>query len=762
VFPACSAYVFSCSEDIDEEFIKEAKQLVDKMTLKEKVDMVVGGGMDSITLESEFDAINLKKQVNGVAGYINGVESLDLPAVKVADGPAGLRIDPVREGTDSTFYTTAFPIATQISSTWDTELCMDIGKAIGNEVKEYGVDIWLAPALNIQRNPLCGRNFEYYSEDPLVSGEIAASIVKGVQSQNVGTAIKHYAANNSETNRTEIDTIVSERALREIYLKGFQIAIEKSNPWSVMSSYNKINGTTSSQNKELLTDILRKEWGFKGFVMTDWTAGYDPVKQMEAGNELVMPGNATQKEKILQAVENKELDESIVTQNAVRIMTQILKTPSYNNYNYFDKPELEENAFLSQKAATEGMVLLKNDGSLPISTSDKIASFGVGQILTIKGGTGSGDVHSRKIVNIIDGLSSEYMIDTTLKTSYETFIKDNSYENEVFVGNITACDEMPIPIEDIDDFAASNDIAVITISRISGEGKDRENIKGDFLLSDTEKSLIENVSTVFHEKNKKVVVILNIGGPIEIASWKDNVDGILLAWQPGQEAGYAVADLLTGKTNPSGKLAQTFPVKYDDNPSSTTFPGNDKETPTKIYYNDDIYVGYRYYSTFDVKPTYEFGYGLSYTKFKYSELELNNKIKENSKNKVSVDISLSVENTGDVSGKEVVQVYVSSPDGRINKPEIELKAFKKTKEILPENFQRISFKLNQNDLVCYDTENAQWIMEPGEYKVYVAPSSDIRNIKPLKFKVSEKIVVKKVSNKLSLKEEINSLGTVKN
>ncbi|MFN3284327.1 MAG: glycoside hydrolase family 3 protein, partial [Pseudothermotoga sp.] len=369
---------------------EKCEEIVSKMTVEEKVSFLVGIGMPGI-----FD--NPPSKVDGVAGETHSIDRLKIPSVRLADGPAGLRIKPKREETGETYYATAFPIASMLASTWNKEIVERVGMAMGNETKEYGVDILLAPALNIHRNPLCGRNFEYYSEDPILSGEMAAAFVKGVQSQGVGACVKHFVANEQETGRMQIDTIVSQRALREIYLKAFEIVVKKAKPWSVMSAYNKLNGTYCSQNYWLLTEVLRKDWGFEGFVMTDWYAGDNPIEQIKAGNDMIMPGKAYQAipfgrkdeiEEILQAVRSGELKEQLIDQAVRNILRVLIKTPSFENYSYSNKPNLTENANISYEAGCEGVVILKNDMFLPISLDTKLAVFGTGQLETIKGGTG--------------------------------------------------------------------------------------------------------------------------------------------------------------------------------------------------------------------------------------------------------------------------------------------------------------------------------------------------------------------------------------
>lgn len=741
-------------------------QLVDKasidaviaaMTVEEKAKLVVGVGMPGMTIP--------KLPVQGAVGGTPAIERLGIPAMYYADGPAGLRISPTRPGESKTYYTTAFPIATSLASTWDTNVVNKVGQAQGNEVKEYGVDVLLAPALNLHRNLLTGRNFEYFSEDPLIAGKMTAALVNGVQSNGVGATIKHYAANNQETNRFTIDTIVSERALRELYLKGFEIAVKESHPKAVMSSYNLLNGTPASQNEELLTTVLRGDWGYDGYVMTDWFAGTDPVAQMRAGNDQIMPGFPQSSERIANAVKNGSLDESLLDRNVKNILNFVVESPSFKKYSHSDNPDLQAHAEVARQAAADGMVLLKNNqNALPLQKENKVALFGTAQIETVKGGTGSGDVNAAYTVSIVDGLKhAGYSLHEDLVNQYSNYIGElrqmEEYKikpspwGEDFGKEIPVIPEMVLDTNQIKTLEGESDIGVIVIGRNSGEGVDRQNVKGDYLLTDTEKAMIQNVSKAYHDAGKKVAVVLNIGGPVEIASWRDQVDSILLAWQPGQEAGDAVADVLTGAVNPSGKLATTFPVKYEDVPSAENFPGTPAENPTQVVYEEDIYVGYRYHSTFDVKPAYEFGYGLSYTSFDYSNVRVNN----GEKFKDQITVFANIKNTGKVSGKEAVQVYVSAPDGKLEKPEIELKAFGKTKELKPNQSELLKFELNAKDLASFDEEKNQWIVEKGVYTVKVGASSE--NIKgSTTFTVAKDIIVEEVSNSLVPEVEIDRLS----
>jgi len=707
------------------------------MSLEEKVKLLVGVGMPGL-----FG--NPPSRVPGAAGETHAIERLGIPSAVLADGPAGVRILPKREGDERAYHATAFPVAIMLASTWNPELVEKVGAAMGEEAREYGVDILLAPALNIHRNPLCGRNFEYYSEDPLLSGEMAAAFVKGVQSQGVGACLKHFVANEQETNRFVIDTIVSERALREIYLRGFEIAVKKAKPWVVMSAYNKLNGEYCSESLWLLTKVLRDEWGFDGFVVTDWYAGEDPVKQVEAGNDMIMPGKAYQVrpgrkdevEELVKAVREGRLSEEAIDRSVERVLKVLARTPAFKGYKYSNRPDLEAHAKIAYEAAAEGVVLLKNDGALPLSGDHKVAVFGTGQIETVRGGTGSGWTYPRYVISILDGMRERKIeVDEKLAELHRRYIEEmrqkEEYKIRTFFGQpITP--RLPqdfLSVGDVEEVAERNNVAVIVISRISGEGADRKAEEGDFYLAKDERSLIEKVSRAFRTRGKKVVAVLNIGAPIEVASWRDLVDAILLVWQAGQETGRVVADTLIGLINPSGKLPDTFPKDYADVPS-WTFPGEPRDNPQRVVYEEGIYVGYRYYDTFGVEPAYEFGFGLSYTKFEYYNLHVN---LENNKVKVSFDVL----NAGDYAGKEVAQVYIKAPKGRLEKPFQELKGFHKTRLLKPGEVERVEIEVDMRSLASFDGRN--WVVEKGEYEVRVGTSSRDIRLKS-KFTIDQDIV----------------------
>lgn len=745
------------------------KEVIAAMTLEEKASLVVGGGINippalkknkafaKMVAQDGTLAANTINPIPGAAGNTIAIPRLGIPCIVLNDGPAGLRMMSMLGG--QKFACTAFPIGTLLASSWDKDLIYQTGQSFGNDVLEYGVDILLAPGMNIQRNPLCGRNFEYYSEDPLVSGQIAAAMVNGVQSQGVGVSIKHFAANNQETDRASVNTIISERALREIYLEGFRIAAQGAHPWTVMSSYNLLNGRYTSENKDLITTILRKEWGYKGLVMSDWDGGNNAVAQMKSGNDLLMPG-PNQVNTIIQAVKDGHLDEKVLDRNVENILELILKTPRFKTYKYSNQPNVLANAVMSRKAATEGMVLLKNNNdALPLSGNIKnIALFGNTSYQAYIGGSGSGYVAVAYSINFVDGLhNAGYSTDEALQEKYKSFMLENAPKGGDPIANVMGgkkrAADMPVTDSLAKAMAEKYDIAIYTIGRNSGEGEDRK-VENDFNLSDNEKSSIEKVCQAFHNKGKKVVVILNIGGVVETASWRSNPDAILLAWQPGLEAGNAITDLISGKVNPSGKLACTFPIAYSDVPSKN-FPGDvvkdDSIIKRKVVYEEGIYVGYRYYNSFAVKTAFEFGYGLSYTNFMYSNLKLStNTFKD------KINVTVDIKNTGKVSGKEIVQLYLSAPKGNISKPVEELKGFAKTKMLHPGEVQTLRFTISSKELASFYTNRSAWIADAGNYAVKIGASSE--NIKLTQpFNLAKEIVVEKVNDVLSPLEKINEL-----
>ncbi len=717
-----------------------------KLSLEDKAHFVIGTGMVGF---SGDDAVigATRNIVPGAAGTTYPLDSLGIPAIVLADGPAGLRIDATREGDTATYYCTHFPIGTLLASTWNTQLVEEVGTAIGEEVKEYGADVLLAPALNIMRNPLCGRNFEYYSEDPVVAGKTAAAYIRGVQKNDVGTSIKHFAANNQETNRMNNDAHISQRALREIYLKGFEIAIKESKPWTVMTSYNYINGIYTSESKDLVETILRDEWGYEGTVMTDWFGGKDGALQMWAGNDMLQPGKAEQFDSIVAGVKSGKLAEADLDRNVQRILKLVEKSPRYQGYKYSNKPDLKAHAQVTRQSAVEGMVLMKNENALPFGEGvKKVALYGNTSYDFIAGGTGSGNVNHAYVVSLLDGMKNGgYTVSEELKKSYETYLADCKAKAEAAMEEAAKKDPnaaqlmrflpQPLPAErqfsadELAAQAADADVAVVTLGRLSGEFLDRK--VADFNLSASERSLLEQVCEVYHKAGKQVVVLLNIGGVIETASWKNLPDAILCAWQAGQEGGNSVVDVLSGKQSPSGKFTMTWPVLFTDAYSSKNFPidedpridmmkqgqKGDVRNVDFTDYEEDIYVGYRYFDSFDVPVSYPFGYGLSYTTFDLSDAKVAPKGD-------GFEVSVVVKNTGKFDGKEVVQLYVSAPDNKAaNKPAKELKAYAKTRLLKPGESQTLTLQVKTADLASFDESASAWVVAEGAYQFLVGVSS---------------------------------------
>jgi beta-glucosidase len=724
----------------------DQQEVISKLSLEDKAHFVIGVGMEGFSGDNAVIGAT-KSLVPGAAGTTYPLDSLGIPAVVLADGPAGLRIDATREGDSATYYCTHFPIGTLLASTWNTKLVEEVGQAIGEEVKEYGADVLLAPALNIMRNPLCGRNFEYYSEDPVVAGKTAGAYIKGVQKNDVGTSIKHFAANNQETNRMNTDARISQRALREIYLKGFEIAIKESKPWTVMTSYNYINGTYASESKDLVETILRDEWGYEGTVMTDWFGGKDGAKQMWAGNDMLQPGKKEQFDSIVAGVKSGKLAEADLDRNVGRILNLVEKSPRFQGYKYSNKPDLKTHAAVTRQSAAEGMVLMRNEKALPFAENVKnVALYGNTSYDFIAGGTGSGNVNHAYVVSLLDGLKNGgYTVSEELKTAYESYLADAKKKAEAALEEQAKKDPknamlvkflpQPLPAEklftpdELTKQAEASDIAVITLGRLSGEFLDRK--VADFNLSDSERQLLQQVCDVYHKANKQVIVLLNIGGVIETASWKDMPDAILCAWQAGQEGGNSVVDVLSGKQSPSGKFTMTWPIKFTDAYSSKNFPidedpridmlnqgkkGNVRNVDYTEY-EEDVYVGYRYFDSFDVPVSYPFGYGLSYTTFEYSDAKIEQK------NDI-YDVTVTIKNTGDHEGKEVVELYVAAPDSKAaNKPAKELKAFAKTKSLKPGENETLTLSITADQLASFDETASAWVVAEGEYQFIVAASA---------------------------------------
>ena len=722
------------------------------MTVEEKCALIIGGRA------KDFNGIGFTNiGVEGAAGVINGIPRLGIPTVVLADGPAGLRISPTRKGETRTFYCTGYPIGSMLSSTWNLELVEQAGKSIGNEVLEYGVDILLAPGVNIHRNPLCGRNFEYYSEDPVLAGKMAAAVINGIESNGVGTSMKHFAVNNQEYNRLANNSILSERTLREIYLKNFEIAVKESQPWTIMTSYNFINGEHASESSRLLTDILRGEWGFEGAVMTDWSGGYDDAQIVRAGNEMIQPGSDSRFKKLLAAINDGSLSMADVDRAIERILKLVVKTPKFKGYVPSQTPDLEAHAKVCKKVADEGVVLLKNEkAALPVSREQEIALFGTTSYDFIAGGTGSGDVNRPYVVDLMTGLSN---LGFKLEPEVDAFYKDYmaaeairckriNGNNKWYIDRERAIEVIPVAL--IEKAAETADAAMITIGRVFGEGKDRDYYHS-YCLSDREQELIACVSKAFRAKGKTLTVILNVGGFVEMISWQDKADAVILCWQPGQEGGNTVASVLCGEVNPSGHLPSTMSTEYRLEPSFKNFPRavadkpynysfyrhfTDRKLPLHTVknidytnYEEGIYVGYRYFNTFAPKAVaYPFGYGLSYTTFDFKDMKV-------AAVEGGWNVTVTVQNTGKVAGKDVVQIYVKAPKGGLDKPERELKAFAKTPVLAAGETAKVTMFVSKESLASFNEASNAWEIDNGTYTFVAAQDAMDDSIK-VKVKVN--------------------------
>lgn len=749
---------------------KNIDEVLKSMTLEEKAQLLVGDG-NSGFVGSGAILGHQSSLVAGAAGQTVGYEKYGIPATILSDGPAGVHIDATRKGTTQTFYATGFPVGTCLASTWNPQLVYKVGQAIGNETLEYGCDVVLGPGLNIQRNPLGGRNFEYYSEDPYLTGTIGAAMVNGIQSEGVGTSPKHFAANSQESDRVRVDERISQRALREIYLRGFEKVVREAKPWTIMASYNRINGIFSQGNYDLLTTVLRNEWGFRGIVMTDWIgkrSDLPTTEEVHAGDNLLMPGYPQQTHDIIDAVKNGTLDIKDVDRNVRDMLEYIVKTPSFRHYKASNKPDLKAHAAITRQSSAEGMVLLKNDNNtLPIKDLKTVALFGVNSYDFLSGGLGSGAVNVPYVVDMVQGLKNIGVKTTTALTDiYEKYIPfakaklkaDKNPEMWFLDQGKPKLDEIEISDRLIQHELPSADAAIITIARQAGEGMDRD--ISEFNLSAKERDMVNRVSDLFHAAGKPVIVIINSGSSIETASWSNRVDAILVAWQPGEEGGNSVADVLTGKVCPSGHLTATWPISIGDDPSTYNFPRRpDYYNLTDKYdngslkgvnysnHNEDIYVGYRYYDTFNKHVAYPFGYGLSYTTFEFSKLSAKN-------SGDNITITVNVRNTGKVSGKQVAQIYVVAPKGRLEKPTKELKAFAKTSLLKPGQSETLKMTIPVRELASFDEANSQWLAEAGQYSFLVG-----NNVEDIKDGVTLNLpeYIEKTDNVMAPNEKLNLL-----
>ncbi len=641
--------------------------------------------------------------------HLKEVEHLGIPKVMVSDGPHGLRKQDEKGdhlGINDSIKAVCFPPAVLSACSFDRGLMEEMGKAIGREAQANDVSVVLGPAVNIKRSPLCGRNFEYYSEDPYLAGEIAAAFVKGVQSQHVGTSIKHFAANNQEYRRMSSSSEVDERTLREIYFPAFETAVKKAQPYTFMCSYNQINGTFASENKWLLTDVLRGEWGFKGYVMSDWGAVNDRVKGLEAGLELEMPASGGDNDSmIVKAVKDGALEEKILDQAVERILRIIFEYADHRKPQEFTMEKDHEEA---QHIAEESMVLLKNENHiLPLKTSEKAAFIGgFARNPRFQGG-GSSHINCFKTTNVLDSVPCDAQV-----VYAEGFPADRDFYDKALADEAVKA-------------AAEADKAVIFAGlpeSFESEGYDRSHMR----LPECQNRLITEILKV----QPNTVIVLHNGSPVEMP-WLGEIKGLLETYLGGQAGGAAAANILYGKINPSGKLAETMPLKLSDNPSYLNFGGGEK-----VEYREGIFVGYRYYDTKEMDVAFPFGYGLSYTTFAYSNLKLS---MENPTEKDTVMVSADITNTGKSAGKEVVQLYIRDLTGSAIRPEKELKGFEKV-FLEPGETKTVTMELNKRSFAWYNTELHDWFAASGDYEILVGASSrDIRLTETLHLNSSQRL-----------------------
>ena len=711
--------------------------VVNAMSIEEKCHLVLGCGMH----------FNDEAKFPGTAGSTYAVPRLGIPATYCADSQQGLRMTANRDWDHHDYYPTDFVASMTLASTWDREAAFKVGKGIGNEVREFGLDWILSPAMNLIRNPLCGRNHEYYSEDPYLSGTIAAGYVRGVQSEGTAACPKHFIANNQETNRNSNISQVSQRALREIYLKAFEIMVKESDPWTIMTSYNKLNGPYALQNRDLLTTIVRDEWGWKGMYVSDWNAGDDAVAAMKAGNDMLQPGQDKQYQAILDAAKSGKLSMDILNANVKRILEYIVKTHNFKGYQYGNEPNLKAHAQIVREVGADGIVLLKNNGILPL-TGKRVALFGCTSYDWISGGSGFGGTSvGHYTVSLIEGMrSAGYEVYKPLISIYKQHIA--SEEKRLFPNgrppfSITPparAEEKAFTAEETNDAIDGSDVAIISLGRKSGEAADRS--EADFYLKEGESQLIKTVSEAYHAKGKKVIVLLDICSPIDVASWQDQIDALVCTWQGGQESGFSIADVLSGKVNPSGKLPMTFQIKYGDAYADKNFPANvDDKTLGAMFmwgydkdkapeernpeanidytnYEEDIYVGYRYFDSFGKNVAYPFGFGLSYTTFSYDNMNV-------SEAGGVYTVKVDVKNTGSRAGRNVVELFVAAPNSKkLNKPEKELRNYAKTKNLKPGETETITMQVKTEDLASFNEKASAWKTDAGDYTFMICSSAN--------------------------------------
>lgn len=701
VLPLISSHVCAQFPQLKDE--ASIDSVIAAMTLEEKAAMVTGAGRNS------------SATIDGAAGATFPIPRLNIPQLNFADGVAGVRVGgPVTGG--KIRYSTAFPAPIAMAATWDPAIVQKLGATLGNEASTLGFDMILGPAINIQRSPLNGRNFEYYTEDPVLNARIANAFIVGVQSQGVGAVVKHFVASNQETRRFTINQLIAPRALQEIYLPGFHYVVTHAKPWGVMSAYPMINGTPVTESLFLLQEILRDQWKFDGLVMSDWDAISNPVAALKAGNDLNMPGapyytsnhfikkGQRPAEVILSALRHGEITTRQIDERIKNVLKAVLKTHAFTRPGVtpsnITPQQADKHAQLARQIATEATVLLKNsDAALPLPAATRIALFKPGDKNFYLTGGGSAEVH----------------IDPQRQVGLEAGLRAANFQLTEHAAN----DPDALTL-----IAKQNDVALIVLSRTVSEGADRFTMA----MLPEELKAIRDVAAAFHRVNKKLILLLNIGAPVEIADWQAQVDAMLLVWLPGQEAGNAIADILSGKANPSGKLPQTFPKKLADTAAYGNFPG----TVSGVNYGEGIYVGYRYHDSKQIEPAYPFGFGLSYTTFTYQACAVATARQFDIDKQQNIDACVQVTNRGKRAGKEVVQLYVRDEASRLDRPFQELKAFQKV-DLAAGESKEVHFTLDKSAFSYFDNDLSHWIVESGKFHLAIGSSSrDIKLITPLK------------------------------
>jgi beta-glucosidase len=655
---------------------KDIKSLIARMTLEEKAALCTGASAWTTT----------------------PVERLGIPELTCSDGPHGVRRQPdVHEMGAKSLPATCFPTASCLASTWDVNLASRMGEALAEECIAQNVDVLLGPGVNMKRSPLGGRNFEYFSEDPFLAGEMAASLINGMQSRGVGASLKHFAVNNQEFQRFSISAEVDERTLREIYLPAFEKAVKQAKPWTVMCSYNKVNGTFASEHYHLLTEILKNEWGFEGLVVSDWGAVRDRVAALKGGLDWEMPGPQERRVKaVVEAIRSGELDEAILDESVRRILNIVFKAKETPKQGTFD---VDAHHQLAQQISAEGMVLLKNNGLLPLKGQQHIAVIGRAAENAHFQGGGSSHINPTRVSIPFRELQSR--AGNAELTYAEGYPVDDTFSQEM--------------IDQAVHLAQSANVAVLYIALPTfkeSEGYDRP----DLDLTKQQVALIQAVAKV----QPNTVVVLNNGAPVAMNSWIGDVTAVLEAWMMGQAGGGAIADVLFGRINPSGKLAETFPIKLTDTPAHLNWPGG----AGRVQYGEGLFIGYRYYDAREIPVQFPFGFGLSYTTFTYSNPHLS---AETFKDVDGLTVSVDITNSGSMPGKEIVQVYVHDRKSGLVRPQKELKGFVKV-ELQPGETRTVSIPLDFRAFAYFHPKHKQWITETGEFDILIAASAaDIRH-----------------------------------